>query len=302
MTRIQLVKPLAVKSILAGAAFLIAAGLPGGASAGVDELRAVMEQQWDIAIKLGSTAAQEQLERAFEALDNLSIEEAYRLSGADRSAERLTPILQILNESLDETAASAAAAAALTPVPTGLSTPLTPPNYYNSCPLFGERNDTLTVFISDQALFAAETVREEASRACDETIVILGEGGNLSLVCLITDAIYIVAKEINNVLNFCDATVDAAEIEGAFERTADVFANLNEHHGHLSLHDKNLDEHDNNLAGHDTDIKELLSLLQGAVDENTRRLGETILLLHTPQGQRQSATPVCDGEPCTWNY
>jgi hypothetical protein len=88
------------------------------------------------------------------------------------------------------------------------------------------RNDSVVMAASAAALFTAETVREEASRACDETIVILGEGGNGSLVCLITDAIYIVAKATNEALSFCDGDIDSAEIEGSYDRLGHIHDNL----------------------------------------------------------------------------
>lgn len=89
-----------------------------------------------------------------------------------------------------------------------------------------DRQDSAVAAASEAALFVAETVREEASRACDETIVVLGEGGNGSLVCLVTDAIYIVAKATNQALAFCDGDIDSAEIEGSYDRLAHIHSNL----------------------------------------------------------------------------
>jgi hypothetical protein len=89
-----------------------------------------------------------------------------------------------------------------------------------------DRQDSAVMAASEAALFVAETVREEASRACDETVVVLGEGGNTSLICLITDAIYIAAKATNQTLAFCDGDIDSAEIEGSYDRLAHIHANL----------------------------------------------------------------------------
>ncbi|MES1240201.1 MAG: hypothetical protein ABUT39_01145 [Acidobacteriota bacterium] len=88
------------------------------------------------------------------------------------------------------------------------------------------RQDSAVMAASEAALFVAETVREEASRACDETVVVLGEGGNGSLVCLVTDAVYIVAKAANQALAFCDGDIDSAEIEGSYDRLAHIHSNL----------------------------------------------------------------------------
>ena len=42
--------------------------------------------------------------------------------------------------------------------------------------------------------------------------------------------VFISAKQVNNVIRHCDTCVGEAELDAAFERTADIFDNLNEHH------------------------------------------------------------------------
>ncbi|KAA9134056.1 hypothetical protein F3N42_00455 [Marinihelvus fidelis] len=61
------------------------------------------------------------------------------------------------------------------------------------------------------------------------------------------------------------------------------------------------------VALHDGDVKALLATLQAVVDANQALLEtslarqlETIRLLNTPQGQRSTDVPACDGEGCDW--
>ena len=115
---------------------------------------------------------------------------------------------------------------------------------------------------------------------CNIVVVVLGEGGNpQGVACAATSLIYTAAKGINEglkiahrLLTFCDATIDAAEIEGAFERTSDLYDQNTDLDADLVIHDAN-------LATHDVDIKALLAIIQETVDENQR-------LLRTPPGLR----------------
>src|SRR5438094_828862 len=55
----------------------------------------------------------------------------------------------------------------------------------------GTRVSDSVMDAADDTFFAAETIRDVASRICDEVVVIAGEGGNGSLACEITDATYL---------------------------------------------------------------------------------------------------------------
>jgi hypothetical protein len=95
---------------------------------------------------------------------------------------------------------------------------------YPSCG--STRTDDAVVDASDTALFVAEGIRDAASRACDEVIVILGEGGNGSLACLITDGIYVAAKIINYGLHYCNDKIDSAEQQANFNRLGHLHTDL----------------------------------------------------------------------------
>ncbi len=230
-----------------------------GNNATRDALRKVLQLQGDLAASLGADSAAALASDALQRLNTASNDEVGALDAVSGSLADLRGQLENLGAMVSESQSAATASDDDVGSGTASTTAgivLTQPNYFvdAACP-FGERNNDLTVFISEQALFTAETVREGASRVCDEVIA----GFNTSLACLVTDAIYIVAKEVHNVLTFCDATVDSAEIEGCFERAADNFA-LNELiRGDLIQHDVDIKTliggFNDALAQHDADIK-----------------------------------------------
>jgi len=143
--------------------------------------------------------------------------------------------------------------------------------------------------VSTAVLTVAEGVRNVANVACNAVAVVAGFGGNPQFAgCFATEGIYIVAKAIDDGLNiafrlltFCDATIDGAEIEGSYERLADIYDQNTAHDANIDAdliaHDANIDA---DLVTHDTDIKALLDTIQAGVDE-------TIELLKTPTGMRE---------------
>lgn len=94
---------------------------------------------------------------------------------------------------------------------------------YPSC---GTRTSETAIDASDVALFVAEGIRDAASRACDEVVVIVGEGGNGSLACIITDGIYVAAKIVNYGLHFCNDKIDQAELAATYNRLGHLHTDL----------------------------------------------------------------------------
>lgn len=100
------------------------------------------------------------------------------------------------------------------------------------CPFSPDRSDADALLIAVDAVQAARILLESAkvvwsglSRACGETIVILGEGGNTELACIPVDVVLFAAEFVVGAAQatvdhivFCDSGVDAAEIEGSYER------------------------------------------------------------------------------------
>ena len=66
----------------------------------------------------------------------------------------------------------------------------------------------------------------------------------------------------------------------------------------VTLIDSKVDDLKNQLDNHDADIKSLLNLLSTDVNRNYIAIQDTIRLLHTPQGNRTSEIPACNGAAC----
>lgn len=175
-------------------------------------------------------------------------------------------------------------------------------NYPNAdyCPYSPERSDALALQIAVDAIQGARIALESAkviwsglSRACNQTAVVAGAGGNTSLACIPADVVLFAAELVVGAaegvvehFEFCDSGVDSAEIEGTWDGLNHVNAVLA---GHLSQ-----------LSDHDSDIKYELELLNNEIDRIHAKLDEQkgmletvisnqqqiIQLLNTPSGRR----------------
>ena len=257
------------------------------------------------------------------------------MSNLIQQSSQFTPLLSLEKEFLGLTDAGYGAICSNNPFGD-------PPNGPNRANPDAVQAAGIANFTAETVREVAETVRDIAGRACDQVAVGIGVGGNTSVACIAADVLYAIAKGVElavrlayYLLTFCDATIDGAEIEGAYERASDIYdqnadldadlvahdanidADLVAHDanidGDLIAHDANIDAdliaHDANidadLVQHDADIKELLEALQGAVDENQRlikismsRQLEELRLLVTPSGRRvvDSVVLTCTGE------
>jgi len=310
--------------VLAVAAALLS---PGQVSAGA---RANWEDLTDAIAVSGNTAAAARLE---EALSNIPDEELERVYGnADLPA--VTGTLSVSGKALDSILSQNAALKAAVeeakpfsgaaklesaglPVAVGYPTP-------GWCPFSPDRSNADQLLIAQDVVATARVALETAKevfagvdRVCKEVIVILGEGGNTSLACIPADIVLAIAEfavgaaeTVIEHIDFCDAAVDAAEIEGTYERASHIHSDLSAHDTaistQVSTHDtnivNNIASHDLNittklaahdadiksqlamhdadmkalLAQHDADIKALLSTLQATVDENQRLITVTM--------------------------
>jgi hypothetical protein len=86
--------------------------------------------------------------------------------------------------------------------------------------------DTAAIIASDVVYFTAESVRDIAQDGCNEVLVIAGEGGNARAACLITDAIYIIAKAVNQGIHFCDDDYAASVGQGSYDRLGHIHGDL----------------------------------------------------------------------------
>lgn len=81
------------------------------------------------------------------------------------------------------------------------------------------------IIAADVVFFAAEAVRDIAQDVCNEVIVAVG-GGNTRLACLVTDAIYIIAKAVNQAIHFCDDDYAASVGQASFDRLGHIHDDL----------------------------------------------------------------------------
>ena len=279
-------------------------------------LRAALETQQEVAAMAGIPDAQEIIAQALKKLDQLTEEDLALFEGMEGqflemqdTQDALHDQLKVLKgyipnlaEVIQQSTQLSSSATLQESLATTAATGLTDADYGSICSSnpFGSpangpnRSDSDTnqglvtaITVSDTALVVAEGVRDAADVVCNTVAVVAGFGGNPQNVgCTITAGTYIAAKVINDglkvsfrLLTFCDATIDGAEIEGAFERASNIYDQ------NVDI-DADLAAHDADLAAHDADIKALLAKIQESVDANREKLDHIIKLLLTPQGRR----------------
>lgn len=87
------------------------------------------------------------------------------------------------------------------------------------------------------AFIIAEAVRDIASRVCSQELGFLVAGGNVSVLCIPADIVYIGAKAIYENIALCDSFIDAAEIAGTYRRLEHVHEDIGLHVTSLANHD-----------------------------------------------------------------
>jgi hypothetical protein len=120
------------------------------------------------------------------------------------------------------------------------------------------RKDDLFVLTSQNLLAGAEALKEAASRICEQDLTVVGMGGNLSVLCIVSDVLFVAAKTVHEDMLLCEGAIDSAEIEATYHRV-----------GHL--HD-DIANVDSDLATHHTVINSKLD----ATTPRTRRTSCTV--------------------------
>lgn len=220
---------------IAGALF----AAPGVASAGV---RGDLDRLAESYASLGRTDAAARLRSAVAGFSDAELEETF-----GPVAGQIDELVNLNVEIATHVGLAQSSAATESPRSAGFPEP----SFSASCPESSEESydDLLAGRI---ALTVARGVWAAASRACDEVIVVIGAGGNGSLICIIADEILYAAEETFSFIEMCNDDIAGARADAVFERT--------EH-----LHD--------DIATHDAEVKALIAtignkidLLQGAVD------------------------------------
>jgi hypothetical protein len=142
-----------------------------------------------------------------------------------------------------------------------------------------DRMSTGALVAALEVFLAAEIVREEALRGCQQTGVAAGVGGNTSTACLVTDAVFFVAKAVYENIVLCEGDIDSAEIKGTYDRAAHIHADI----GGL---DEKLDH-----------IIELILKNAEAIEKNRVAICDNSRVVTTPQGRRFSDCATCSDQP-----
>jgi hypothetical protein len=190
---------------------------------------------------------------------------------------------------------------------------------------------------ADVIYFVAETVYELAQDACNEVLVIGGEGGNTRLLCIISDTIWVVAHGVWEGLHFCDEYLTGNVVDANYSRLDHIHNDLaavqttaNTIDTHLTnvntqitneftaldTHVTNVDNHiaseftalDTHIANEftalDTHMVSLFAALSTQLTNATALLGadlkQVMKLELTPEGLRQIVPAIltCSGTDC----
>jgi hypothetical protein len=103
--------------------------------------------------------------------------------------------------------------------------------------------DTGVIIAADVVYFTAEGVRDIAQDGCNEVLVIAGEGGNARAVCLATDAVYLIAKALNQGIHFCDDDYAASVGQASFDRLGHIHSDLEDSVTNDNTNTTTLDTH-----------------------------------------------------------
>ena len=179
----------------------------------------------------------------------------------------------------------------------GASIVLPSANYASICG--STRFNTTAIFAARTVLKIAEGVWSVASRGCDQVVVLLGAGGNPSLACIPVDAVLVVARIVFESLEFCDDSIDSAEIEGAYDRLGHIHGDLETVDSTVISIETKVDILDSKVTSTESKVDILnvkIDTLLVEVERLRRQNCEIIRLLHVEEEDRKSNIDVCAGE------
>ncbi|HEV2351285.1 MAG TPA: hypothetical protein VG028_15720 [Terriglobia bacterium] len=159
---------------------------------------------------------------------------------------------------------------------------------------------------------AADGVKEVSEDACKQDAVVLGEGGNGSLACMVLSIVSVAIDASHEILEFVDNDTTAWEVHGAYERAADLNTNLGHVDSDVSSVQAavgNTEALIANLQGQVTTLQNSVTALQTQLTSVAKQLGQKlyvttdmnkqiIQLLLVPDGSRKVGTSLltCNGD------
>ncbi len=156
------------------------------------------------------------------------------------------------------------------------------------------RPDELAMIIGLEVMNLAEGAQMIASRICEQTAVILGEGGNTSMACMVTDVIFVAAMFVWNTLDQVDNDFNSEENEASYLRLGHIHTDLEDVHDDLEIVGDSvnvisvrqdlmrivIDSIQSNLEQHRAEFKEWITLaLRTKIEQNLARHGQQVHLL-----------------------
>lgn len=140
------------------------------------------------------------------------------------------------------------------------------PNATGFCGASTTRIPTGVVLAADVVFFVADGVREFAQDACKQEAVVLGEGGNTSLACIIVDTVWIVAKAVDEGIHFCDDDLTGNIIDTNYQRLDHIHTDLANTDGRVAAVDTHLTTVDNRVAGEFVTLDSKIAVEFNALD------------------------------------
>jgi len=160
------------------------------------------------------------------------------------------------------------------------------------------------------AFQVARTILAAAEFACEEVVVVLGEGGNGAAVCIPFAIAQDVAAIPFELADFCGGEEDSALAQGSYDRLehihtdlenvkSDIIASIN---ANTQLIINNSNDNRDQIITNDNTNRDTIITNDNANRElilNTMRALSCDLerLVHTPEGQRKSNILECMGQP-----
>ena len=90
----------------------------------------------------------------------------------------------------------------------------------------GVRNGPELMSAIDVVYLTAEGIAAAAKDLCLQTVVVLGEGGNSSTVCIVSDAIFFIAKGVWQMAHSCDDNVTGEKVDTSYDRLGHIHTDL----------------------------------------------------------------------------
>ncbi|HXI94109.1 MAG TPA: hypothetical protein VNO24_29400 [Blastocatellia bacterium] len=98
---------------------------------------------------------------------------------------------------------------------------------FPSVPVFGNtRLSDDEIFAVDTVYLTAESLAVSIKDACLQTVVVLGEGGNTSTACIISDGVFFIAKAVWAAIHMNEDHITTANVDTSYARLGHIHTDL----------------------------------------------------------------------------